>query len=234
MAIEYTITPPGTITSPYVWSPTPIGVDPPTPLNGHTVTFRIYTETTPPPSEEVPDPQPVRTYSSFYIVSQSLVVNAPHTDPFVDETGNIFTAPVGITSAATAGIVDGSAYSYVKVFDQTEFWYLERGYKPPKAPPPVDGSIEGDPQIPREPYDPANNIYPTDAVTRYNPDPRNFVTLTYTLTTEYNTDGSSSGNTDVINITQVVTQSITDWSDACKAEINRTAFKAGLYNESTQ
>ena len=109
-------------------------------------------------------------------------------------------------------------------------YYLERDYIPPQAPPAVDGSVEADPFFPQTPYDPGNNIYPTSAITRFIPDTRDSVTVNYQLTTTYKLTEEGLSVTEVINLSQVVTQSINDWSSLAKAEINKTAYKNGLYN----
>ena len=240
-ALEYFIsqggtpaTAPGTWSqAPYFWSSTPIGYDPPVALNGFTVGVRYYiiTSTTDPTTGVVTQG---RSYPAWTLASQTLVTLSPHASPgpYITTTGSeLFTAAPGAYSLsyANAGITNGTAYSYSKVFDQTVHYYLERDYIPPQAPPVVDGSIEADPYFPQEPYDPANNIYPTSAITRFIPDTRSSVTVNYQLTTVYNT-GFGANAIDVINITQTVTQSINDWSSLAKAEINKTAYKNGLYN----
>ncbi len=239
MALEYLVsqggtdsTPPDTWSvSPYFWNNTPIGYDPPNPLNGFSIGARYYiiVSNTDPQTGVTTE---TRSYPSWKLISQTLVVVSPDPDVFFNPTGNeLFTATPGnyVTSYATAGIKNGSGYSYPLVFDQTEYLYLERDYIPPAAPPPVDGSVSADPFFPQQPYDPANGIYPTSAITKFSPDPRESVTVTYELTTLYNT-GFGSSISESINITQVVTQSINNWTSIARAEINKTAYKNGLYN----
>ena len=241
-ALEYLLTPGGTAPTPpntwqqppYFWSSTPIGFDPPVPLNGFTIGARYYiiTSTTDPTTGAVTTG---RAYPAWELKSQTLVTLAPHTyppGPYITTAGNeLFTAAPGAYSLtyANAGITNGTAYSYSKVFDQTEHYYLERDYIPPQAPPAVDGSIEADPFFPQEPYDPGNNIYPTSAITRFIPDTRESVTVNYQLTTQYNI-GFGADVVEVVNFTQIVTQDTDDWSDLAKAQINKTAYKNGLYN----
>ena len=220
---------------PFFWNETPIGFDPPVPLNGFTVGVRYYI------ISSVPDPitgviNTSRAYPAWILESQTLVTLSPHTyppGPYTTTTGNeLFTAVAGpyLGFYADAGITNGTAYSYSKVFDQTEHYYIERDFIPPQAPPAVDGSVEAVPYFPQEPYDPANNIYPTSAITRFIPDPRKSVTVNYQLTTTYKLTEEGASITDVINITQIVTQNTNDWSSLAKAEINKTAYKNGLYN----
>ena len=227
MAVEYLIGNPGAL--PNSWADTPIGVDPPTSLNGFTIGVRPY--------EETLDDPPVRTYPSYWIKSQTLVVTSPTRPLFTTDTGTeLFTAPVTpeLTPVAgtysTAGITDGTSYSYVKVFDQTDFRYIEIDYVPPSAPPPVDGSVSGN--FPVEPYDPSAGIYPYSTLTTYVPDTRDVVTVTYTLTTKYSLSYNGSEITEVATITQDVLQTINDWTDECRFYLERGSYYNGVYNES--
>ena len=234
--LEYSITPsflppvaPATWNEPpYQWATTPIGYLPPNPLTGFTVGVRPYAITTIPPDPNTTPPTPettTRVYPPWTLVSQTFVPLAPHNNPnpFTTETGNeLFTATAGayVGFYAYAGITDGSAYAFAKTFDQSVFRYLERGYEPPTAPPPVDGSVDG--EIPREPYDPTNNIYPTAAVVTFMPDTRQYVLVQYELTTTYDMGLGSISETAVVS--QYIIQSINDWGDACRAEIERTEY----------
>jgi hypothetical protein len=238
MALEYSVSQGGTpaplgdpgSVAPFFWNSTPIGYDPANPLNGFSIGARYYTSSIDPTSGEE-----TRTYPQWIVVSQTLVTLSPHTyppGPYSTNTGTeLFTVSPGTYSATyqNAGITNGTAYSYSKVFDQTEHYYLTRDYIPP-AGAPVDGSIKADPFFPQEPYDPDNNIYPTSAIIKFIPDTRDFVTVTYQLTTKYKLTNSGSTINDTINITQVVTQNINNWTSLAQAQINKTAYKAGLYN----
>lgn len=227
MAVEYLIGNPGTL--PNSWVDTPIGVDPPTALNGFTIGVRPYEDTIDPVTFEV-----TRTYPSYWIKSQTLTIFTPTPPLYTTDTGSeLFTAPVTpeglpvLGTYSTAGITDGTSYSYVKVFDQTDFKYIEKDYVPPPAPPAVDDSISGD--LPLEPYDPSAGIYPYSTLTTYVPDPRDLVTVIYTLTTKYSLSYIGSEITEVTSITQDVTQTINDWTDECRFYLNRGSY----INEST-
>ena len=234
MALEYLVTPSfvepvnAWTDPPYQWTTTLIGYNPPTPLNGFTVGARPYTVTTTPadPTADPPTPETdTRVYPAWTLISQTFVPLAPHNNPnpFTTETGSeLFTGTPGAYGGvyANAGITDGTAYSFVKTFDQSTFRYLERGYEPPPAPPPVDGSVEGD--IPREPYDPSKNIYPTQSVVTFVPDTRQYVLVQYELTTTYNLGLTDLSET--IIVSQYILQSINDWGEACRAEIERTEY----------
>ena len=224
MAVEYLIGNPGEL--PNSWADTPIGVDPPTPLIGFTIGIRPYTLTL--------DEPPVREYPNYWIKSQTLVVSDPTPPVYTTNTGTeLFTAPVTpenspiLGTYSTAGITDGTAYSYGEVFDQTDFRYIETDYVPPPAPPAVDGSIPTG-NIPLQPYDPSAGIYPYGSITTFLPDVRDLVTVTYTLTTKYSLSYNGSEITVVASITQDVLQTITDWSDTAKFYGNREAYVNGL------
>lgn len=224
-------------TEPYFWSSTPIGFNPATPLNGFTVGVRPYSEIL------VPDPidplQPgtlVRSYPTYYLVSQTLTVTGPTPPLYTTNTGTeLFTASLGekVGVYSTAGITDGTAYSYPRVFDQTDHDYIERDYIPPKAPPAVDGSVEPNPYFPVEPYNPALDIYPYKSITTFIPDTRDFVVVGYQLTTVYSYTEGGETTSDTINISQTVTQSVNDWSSECNSLVARAAYANGLYQDTT-
>ena len=222
--IEFLVTPSGAEegSTEYKWSNTPIGVPEPNPLNNFRVSFRYYEE----------DEFLTKSYPGFTSVSNVLTAVLPDSDLYTTETGDeLFSAPNVAYPAdayAVAGITDGTAYAYSKVFDQTLFRILERDYIPPEAPPAVDGTVKVD-VIPEEPYDPDNDLYPYEAINNYNPDPRNFVTVTYNFKATVTSAGIQYS--DEINITQRVTQSITDWSKACKYYVGRASYSNGLYND---
>ena len=237
MTVEYLVTNGGTpapapetfSVPPFFWNETPIGVNPPTPLIGFTIGVRPY--------EETLDDPPTRTYPEYWIKSQTLTPINPVPPLYTTDLGTeIFTAPVTpenspVTgSYSTAGITDGTAYEYVKVFDQTDFKYIERNYVPPFNPPIVDPSISGD--FPLEPYDPSAGIYPYSTITTYIPDTRDLVTVTYTLTTKYSLSYNGSEITEVATITQDVLQTIHDWTDECRFYLQRGSYYNGVYSES--
>ena len=231
MTVEYKVTFGGTAVegktysvAPLFWNETPIGLKNPVALNGFTIGMRPYTETIDPTTN-----LPSRTYPAFTVSEQTLVVSNPTPPIFTTDTGSeLFTTSLGAqVGYATAGITDGTSYEYVKVFDQTDFKYIEIDYVPPFAPPPVDGSVSGD--IPIEPYDPSAGIYPYSTLTTYIPDTRDVVTVTYTLTTKYSVGGGDI--TDVANITQDVLQTVHDWTDECRYYLERGSYYNGVYNE---
>ena len=246
-SIEYVITPLGSAVSPGIdepstdspntWATTKIGVPDPNPLNGFRVKCRYVDE------QMTPSGETVQQYPGFELISQTLEAVSPSGgDVFVVGTPPeyldypefpTFTAPLGDYGAnayATAGITDGAAYQYVKVFDQTEFWIIPNTFEPPPPsnPPEVDPSEEVDGDIPLEPYDPENGIYPYKSITQYEPDTRTNVLVTYQLTTTLEGKIAPAPPdptpdpvtairvTETINITQWVQQSIYDWGPACQ------------------
>ena len=222
--IEFLVTPSGAEegSTEYKWTNTPIGVPEPNPLNNFRVSFRYYEE----------DEFLTKSYPGFTSVSNVLTAVLPDSDLYTTETGDeLFSAPnvaYPLDAYAVAGITDGTAYAYSKVFDQTLFRLIEIGYVPPQAPPAEDGSVKVD-VIPLEPYDPDNNLYPYETLNAYNPDSRNFVTVTYNFKVSLTSTFGIPVN-DEINITQVVTQTVDDWSASCKYYVGRAAYTNGLYN----
>lgn len=246
MEVEYLVTGGGTSAPapltfsipPFFWNDTPIGVNPPVPLIGFRIGVRPYTEiVTPDPIDPLLPPTVTRDYPNYWIKSQTLTVIDPTPPVYTTDIGTeIFTTPVTPEDSvvpgtySTAGITDGTAYEYVKVFDQTDFRYIEREYIPPKNPPVIDPSISDN--FPLEPYDPSNNIYPYSTITTYIPDTRDVVTVTYTLTTKYALSYNGSVTTEVATITQDVLQSINDWTDECRFYLQRGSYYNGVYSES--
>ena len=235
--VEYLVTNGGTpatppaigFVAPLFWNETPIGLKDPVELNGFTISMRPYTEEIDPETNV-----PSRTYPPFTVSEQTLVVSSPTPPVFTTNTGSeLFVQPPTpngqFISLATAGITDGTAYSYVKVFDETDFKYIEKDYVPPPAPPVIDPSISDD--IPLEPYDPSAGIYPYSTLTTYIPDTRDVVTVTYILTTKYSVGGGTL--TDVATITQDVLQTVNDWTDECRFYLERGAYYNGDYSEFT-
>ena len=263
-SIEYLITPLGSspepgidepsTDSPNTWQTTKIGVPVPNPLNGFRVKCRYVDE------QQAPSGEVVKQYPGFELISQTLECISPSggdvfvvgTPPEYEDYPEFptFTAPLEEYPAnayAIAGITDGAAYQYVKVFDQTEFWIIPSTFNPPPPsnPPIVDPSEEVNGDIPLEPYDPENGIYPYKSITQYKPDTRTNVLVTYQLTTTMKgkfapappdpdppetLTGPGQTITETINITQWVQQSIYDWGPACQWYACRGEYAAANNN----
>ena len=243
--LEYVISPDGTAPqgtyegsqSPYSWSSTNISWASCVQLSG----FRIYTRyrtvtpvvTPPTGTPGQPGYNPGGTtynvgYPSWNLVSQTLT-STSHADatpgnPF-QQNNPYFTATAGsygpYSNPATSGIVNDSCYDYFKVFDQSESGYLPAlsGY---------DSEPTEDGYIPTTPYDPDANppLYPIDALTKFVPDTRESVTVTYQLTTVYNTGGSNV--TSSMSLTHTVTQSTDDWSAQVQSLVDRSYYKHNI------
>ena len=198
-----------------------------------------------------PDPSPInRVYPGFEIISQTLeCISTNNGDVFVDGTPPLyedypefptFTAPLEVYAAdvyADAGITDDAAYQYSKVFDQTEFRVIPDTFVLTDDPPDVEVD-----NMPEQPFDPENGIFPYKSITSYKPDQRTAVKATFVLTTTLEgkripIPGPTPDSTmltagirvtDTINITQWVTQTIYDWGPACRYYACRGQY---AYNE---
>jgi hypothetical protein len=92
------------------------------------------------------------------------------------------------TDTTKCGIVDGSEYDYMEVFDQTDFEYLPMNSG--NTTDTFTGPVKVDKEWPLEPMYPdvkdplgkAAPIFPMDIITRFVPDPRLSVTITYNIT----------------------------------------------------
>jgi hypothetical protein len=195
------------------------------------------------PDPDNPGDPTNRVYPGFELISQTLeCIDPSNGDVFVSGVDYplvpTFTAPLETYAAdlyATAGITDGAAYAYAKVFDQTEFRLIPATFVLSDDPPDIEVN-----NIPLEPYDPDNNIFPYKSITAYNPDVRDAVLVTYRLTTtvegrQIPIPGLTPGSTmltaglrvtDTINITQWVTQSINDWGPACRYYVCRGQYSS--------
>lgn len=220
--MEYTIIPDGNVLGvtypgsdlPYTWSPFNISYAECVPLSGYTIQARY----------RVVDPELIITYPIWNLVSQTLTCTSHAIvtpgNPFQQDDGLYVATPgvFGPVVPAVAGITDGSCYDYFKIFDESESGYLER--LGPYDSTPIENSL-----IPTTPYDEAQGIYPIDALTKFIPDTRQAVVVTYELTTTYNLGFDDT--TDVINISHTVTQSTDDWSAQVKSLRSKSYFYQG-------
>ncbi len=254
--LEYTIVPDGTplgaeiggpntaypypgSQTPYSFTGTAIGYgDDAPPLNGYRILTRYKIVTyipgtpsnpgdpnavPPVPSSPGSDPSYSYVYSTWNLISQTMTCTSHAIDtpgnPFIDNTVDaqyISPAP-GVYSESSSGITDGMKYDYFKVFDQSEFDHI-----PPLST--YDAPPEENVRIPQIPWAPDADppLFPIDAVTSFVPDEREQVTVTYSLTTVW------SGGTDVITISQVVTQNQKDWKKILKEVIDRSYYTHNL------
>ena len=126
-------------------------------------------------------------------------------------------------------IPDVNAYSYCRIFDQADIEWIPRLSAPDQEV--LNGKRT---PIPGEPYDPESNppVFPFDAITSFVPDPRDSVTLTYDLTTNYTTIHGTFEETVTIN--HVVSQSSLDVSEKLLLFMNKSYYgnnyiHTGLY-----
>ena len=111
------------------------------------------------PDPDNPGDPTNRVYPGFELISQTLeCIDPSNGDVFVSGVDYplvpTFTAPLEEYAAdlyATAGITDGAAYAYAKVFDQTEFRIIPDTFVLSDEPPDIEVN-----NIPLEPYDPDN------------------------------------------------------------------------------
>lgn len=221
--LEYEIVPEGTapVSPPeYSWEGVVIGITEVTPLSGFRVRTRAVNNSGP------QGPQ----YPEWELIDQTITISLP------DCGVQVYGAPIdqyGGSQWAEGGIVDETGYIYTKVFDQTFFFYL-----PPFSGDSQDnftGEIEATSGFPEEPYEPENDVYPMDAVTRFLPDQRPSVVVTYTVDTEYcigsqGPQGPEDVLTDSITIHHEVTQPVFDWGAQLLALQQKTYFFNSIYH----
>ena len=195
--LEYTIVPPGVLLS--EWGSINIGWDECVPLNGYIISTR-YRDWVSGPNGYIP------VYPPWELISQELIYTS-HTEPFQQQKP-FFTANPGLYGTSISGIVDGSCYDYFKIFDQSSVAYLE-------ANGPYDSTPIENETIPD----------PIDALTRFRPDTRESVTVAFQLETKYNLGVLDA--TDILNVTQVVTQDTNNWSAQVKGYVNGALFTLG-------
>ena len=186
-------------------------------LNGFRVQSRYYVETciTAPGANGEDVETCTRSYPAWNLISQTLVKSSPSRQVFdTDEGTELFTAPPGVYGYSTAGITDGTKYEYYRVFDRADISYIARA------------STINQPVIKQPKTLPTDeeNGYIMDALTSFLPDPRESVTITYTLTTNY------GGGTNVFTINHIVLQDIDDIADKIEGYLSKSYFSDGKYH----
>lgn len=217
----------------FSWEDTVIGLPNVAPLTG----FRILCR----PFEPPIGPQDPILYPQWRILNQTLISSNPTcgTIPFSNAQEDF-----NSEEYAEAGITDGSGYIYVRTFDQTRFSYLPAFSGGTQDT--FTGEVEATNGFPETPYDPDNDIYPMDAITKFAPDQRPSVNITYTLTTQYTLifGGIPSGPqgpivggipigepiTEIATISQTVLQPSFNWAGILFALQDRTYFEHGIYH----
>ena len=174
-----------------------------------------------------------RTYPTWTLNTQELVKSSPDRQVFTTDEGTELFAnlpQVGL-GVSEAGITDGTAYDYFRVFDKTEFEWLPRNAS-------NNQDYISNKRFPQEPYNEGERPrvqYNIDAVNKLIPDDRECVTITYTLTTNWTQPNElfiPITLNDTLTVTQDVCQPLEDWAGKLKAIINRSAYAHGYYHMS--
>jgi hypothetical protein len=215
----------------FSWETTVIGLGSTNKLNGFAFQMRPYTE----------DINGVITYLQWKINSQTIVSSIK------DSGVKTYTSTINklyLSYCDKGGIVDDTGYIYPKVFDQSRFFYLPALSGGTKET--FKGEVEATSGFPTEPYDPKKDIYPIDTVTKFSPDEREEVTVSYKITTKYIVSGITLGPqggvlpglpiqpspelTHEMTIYQVVKQPSNNWGDQLKGLLARSYFSNGIYH----
>ena len=226
---EYTVSPDGNVdpingglypgsSSPLTWSTTTIGTLEPVPIgSNHTLSMR-YRQVI----QNVDGISFNYTYPDWELVSQTIeCISHGDPNPFANQLDTEVYEPAtpGVygVDIAVATLKSEAEYSYPKVFDQSVFNWIE-----PLSP--WDSSPRGG-DIPTEPYDPPE-LYPIDAITKYKPDMRRVVTVTYRVTTQYKINNGAT-QTETVTVSQPVRQNMWNWSGVVKQYVDRSHFGNG-------
>jgi len=195
--IEHVVTPGFELS----WAPINIGWDSCVPINGHIITSRYRIWTLDPVTNTY-----LPLYPPWELVSQELTCIS-HEYP-LQEPDELFTSIPGLYGSAVSGIVDGACYDYFKIFDRSEVAFLE-----------ANGPYNS------EPIENQTIPEPIDALTKFKPDTRESVIVTYELKTEYNIGGFDI--IDITNFTQLVVQNTNNWSAQVKGYVKDALFTLG-------
>ena len=204
-------------------------------LTGYTAAARYFVDTE--DEDDDGDPTFVRTYPNFNLTNATftLSIQGAPTDrnPFFTSTkaeslfvpvDGVYGGQAGALSGyATAGIIDASKYVYTKVFNQAEFDFVPRLSPANQA---IVAPSNG--VFPSTPNDPANNIFPINTVTKFAPDPRRTILITYSYAFTYAID-SGTTTTQSITIEQYVSQPIEDYGPTIKALLADSYYGRGYY-----
>lgn len=215
----------------FSWETTVIGLESVNKLRGFSFQMRPYLK----------DINEVITYLQWTIRSQSI------TSSIKDSGVKTYTSTSNklyLNYCDKGGIVDNTGYSYPKVFDQSKFFYLPAFSGGTKDT--FKGEVEATSGFPSEPYDPDKKIYPIDTVTKFSPDEREEVTVSYRITTKYVVNGISIGPqggilpglptdpsqalTHTMTIYQIVKQPNNNWGDQLKGLLQRSYFFHRIYH----
>lgn len=210
MELQYIWNPPGDDES--QWVPVFINIENSQPVNGFRVGVRAWDD-----SQDIGS-----QYPPFEIVNQEL----EDIDPVLAsiDTFGATGSSLGGGEYLFGGIVDGSQYIYEEVFDQSKFWVVERESGNTKDT--YVGEVDVGSNIPDEPYDPTQDIYPIDSLTQYLPDTRWFVDVVYRINTTYTVFGFTYN--EETTFVHRVYQNLWEWGPYVKSEIEKTYYANGF------
>lgn len=225
----------------FEWETVEVGFGNVRPLNGFTISMR--------PKYEGPQSTPSAPeyfWPSWRINSQQVTISKPKAGTKVYASApkgyqGYFTSP-GVYSDP-AGIINGTGYQYLQVFDQSEFTFLEAfsGQTDSDFKGPISISTTGG-NFPMEPYRPDEDppIYPMDAIVSFAPDERESVTITYTIRTNYTISATlgypgilEESGEHIIQIQHIVTQPSFEsnhWAKKLREVLNRCFFTHHIYH----
>lgn len=117
-----------------------------------------------------------------------------------------------------------SGYIYSLVFDRSDFRYVTRLSGSTQDTYQGEVSIDAVGWFPFEPMDEERNIYPMDSITKFKPDDREFVTITYTATL------TTSLITGTATVIQDVYQPTSNWAGLMNDLLQTCYFTHGIYH----
>ena len=131
-----------------------------------------------------------------------------------------------------------SGYSYLDVFDEAEMEYVERCSHQMTEDYEGEISIRREGYFPTQPLDPGfvwngrpNPLYPMDSVTKFIPDQREEVTVSYTVgfTATFEALAAQQWVSETITVHQKVLAPQEDWADLLEALLDTCYFTHGYY-----
>lgn len=251
--IEYDISPLGDnsvsenpfvpVEDPFTWRTEHVDV----PLVGYRIRFRYFEEWE--ETTSTPNPDPLlppdvetttgRDYPSYRLNSTLLEVVDPELPIFDEEDGTeLFQADekiYGVGEFAVCGIVNGTLYDALRVFDDNNYSYIPRLTKP------TVWNLEGDPpdysvrtnNPPREPLDETVTppLYPVDGFNEFNISTRDPVPVLYDLSNRL-TPISGLAPTpfeETITVTHNVRQPRQGWGYIVTEGVDNSYYTEGYY-----
>lgn len=216
------------------------------PLNGYRIKFRYYEEweetiSTPNPDPNLPPDQETTTgrdYPSFRLNDTLLEVVDPQPPIFDEEDGTeLFQADkkiYNINEFAVCGIVDGTLYDALRVFDDNNYAYIPRLTKPTlrdfgDLP---DYTVETN-NPPRTPLDETVDppLYPVDCFSKFDITTADPVPVLYDLSNKITPVGGIMNLViqETITVTHKVRQPREGWGYIVKEGVDNSYYTKGYY-----